>query len=84
MLNDSKVLGLCLELLVRVIAWASHRVHRHLLLLHLLRDLAGSYRITVSIVVLTLELPSGVTYRCRFREGRRKRIEDRKCRGSTS
>ncbi|KAJ6444829.1 Signal peptidase complex subunit 2 [Purpureocillium lavendulum] len=42
-LDDSQVLGLGLELLVRVLAGAAHAAHGHLLRGHLLGHLAGGY-----------------------------------------
>lgn len=39
--HDSKILHLSLKLFIRVLCWASHRVDRHLLGLHLLVKLAG-------------------------------------------
>lgn len=43
MLDNSQVLGLGVELLVRVLAGATHHGVGHLLSLHLLGNLAGSY-----------------------------------------
>jgi len=42
-LDDSQVLGLGLELLVRVLPGASHTAHGHLLRSHLLCHLAGGW-----------------------------------------
>lgn len=48
-LNDGQVLGLGLELLVGVLAGATEGVHLHLLSLHLLGNLAGSFTVLASV-----------------------------------
>jgi hypothetical protein len=80
MLNNVQILDLSDELLVRVLARSTHHRVGHLLSLHLLGNLAGSY------VVLDIDdTGSDVdTYHYRCREGRRKQTGDQKYRGSTS
>lgn len=80
MLNNIQVLSLSDELLVRVLARATHHRVGHLLGLHLLGNLASSCFV-LDIGDIGLEV---ATYHCRYQEGRRRQTGDRKCRGSTS
>lgn len=80
MLNNVQVLDLSNELLVRVLARATHHRVGHLLGLHLLGNLTGSY-----IMLDKDDTDLGVdAYHCRYQEGRHKQTGDQKYRGNTS